>query len=32
MGGMKKSAAAWSLVGIVAGLAGLATSYLVAPG
>ena len=27
---MKKSAAAWSLVGIVAGIAGLATSYLVA--
>ena len=29
MGPMKKSAAAWSLAGVVAGFAGLATSYLV---
>ncbi len=29
MGAMKKSAAAWSLAGVVAGFAGLATSYLV---
>lgn len=30
MGSMKKSAPAWSLAGLVAGVAGLATSYLVA--